>query len=319
VSRVRPLFAAALAALLLSGCDAGSDPLARGADAEAAGHFAEARAHYKEACDKSPKRCPLATRLGERLSVKEAWSAIDAGDYGKARAAIEAAAAASDPAVKAAAEATSHVAEYVHGLAWEEASALPDKEQALPKIEALADLGVPASAKARAWLETNRPGVLLARVKGVCSVGGHVGGTAGGKAGALASCADAGKALALLHPRSPENAEAQAIVQADYARAYPLLKQAENLINQRVELYDRDRLVRICTEKNGESSIDACSAQAVGDRHLPTPSFLDDAWKKKLDEIGDPAFVKALEARYARAESAGEYDPEPWPKPPDGK
>jgi hypothetical protein len=56
--------------------------------------------------------------------------------------------------------------------------------------------------------------------------------------------------------------------------------------------------------------------QVVGDRHLPTPSFLDGAWKKKLDEIGDPFFVKALEARYQRAGSAGEYDPEPWPKPP---
>jgi hypothetical protein len=293
----------AAAAALLSGCNGGSDPLTRAADAEAAGNFAEARALYKEACAGGSKHCPLATRLGERLAVKEAWKAIAAGEYGKAKAALEVGQAATDPTVKAAAEAAAQTAEYVHGLAWEEASALPDKEQALPKIEALADLGAPVSAKAREWLEKNRPGVLLARVKGAC------------KAGSRVSCAEAGKALTTLHAKSPEDAEAQAIVHADYQRAYPLLKQAENLIIQRVELYDKDRLVDICIEKSGPANADACSVQVVGGRHLPTPSFLGGVWKKKLDEIGDPLFVKTLEARYARAESAGEYDPEPWPKP----
>jgi hypothetical protein len=75
----------------------------------------------------------------------------------------------------------------------------------------------------------------------------------------------------------------------------------------------------MCTEKSGAANADACSVQVVGDRHLPTPLFLDGAWKKKMDEIGDPFFVKALDSRYARADRAGEYDPEPWPKPPGGK
>src|SRR5262249_30293168 len=158
----------------------------------------------------------------------------------------------------------------VHGLAWEEASALADKEQALAKIEPLADLGVPVSAKAREWLEKNRPAALLARVKAACA------------ADARASCAEAGKALATLHPSSPENAEAQRLVQTDYARAFPLLKQAENLLIQRVELYDKDQLVEICTAKSGALNADACAVQVVGDRHLPTVSFLDGAWKKKL-------------------------------------
>lgn len=294
-----------LAAAVISGCKGGNDPLSRAADAEAAGNFTEARALYKEASTSDPKHAPLATRLGERLAVKEAWKAIAAGEYGKAKAALEAGNAATDPAVKAAAAAAALDPEYVHGLAWEEASALADKELGLPKIEALVDLGVPVSAKAREWLEKNRPGLLLARVKGAC------------KAGARVSCAEAGKALATLHPQSPESAEAQALVQADYQRAYPLLKQAENLLIQRVELYDKDRLIEICTEKSGPAGADACTTQVVGDRHYPTPSFLEGAWRKKLDEIGDPLFVKALEGRYARAESSGEYDPEPWPKPAD--
>jgi hypothetical protein len=174
-------------------------------------------------------------------------------------------------------------------------------------MEKLTGLGVPVAAKARAWLEKNRPAILLARVKGAC------------KAGASASCAEAGRALAALHPGSPESAEAQRLVQADYERVHPLLKQAENLLVQRVELYDKDQLVEICTAKSGEANADACAVQVVGDRRLPTPGFLDGAWKKKLEEIGDPFFVKTLEARYGRAAAAGEYDPEPWPKPPAAK
>ena len=299
--RLATLFAAALAAVLLAGCDAGQDPLARGAEAEGAGNLAEARARYQEVCAKGSKHCPLATRLLERLAVKEAWKAIGAGEYGKAKIALATGTASTDAAVKAAAEAASRDVAYVDGLAWEEAAALPDKEQALPRIEALVDLGVPASAQARAWLAKNRPGVLLARVKAACVAGARV------------SCAEAGRALASLHPESPENAEAQRLVEADYARVYPLLGQAERLIIQRVEVYDHEQLAAINAEKYPGGAEE--SAKLGGDRHLPTPAFLDGAWKKKLEEIGDPLFVKALEARYARAGSAGEQDPEPWPKP----
>lgn len=303
---VTPLAAAWLAVALLPGCDAGADLLAQGAAAEGAGDLAAARAKYKEACDKVAKHCPLATRLGERLAVKEAWKAIDAGEYGKARTALDLARAATDPGVKAAADAVSQAPEYVQGLAWEEASALTDKELALPKIEALADLGAPVSARARAWLDTNRPGILLARVKSAC------------QPGARKACAEAGKTLATLYPASPENAEAQPLVQADYQRVFPLLKQAEGLIIQRVESYDKDQLVTLCVNSGTVTSA-GCEAQVVGARHLPTPSFLAGAWRKKLEEIGDPFFVKSLEARYARAEAAGEHDPEPWPKPAGGK
>ena len=300
MSRVLALL---LAAPLLTGCDAGADALARGADAEAAGNLAEARARYQEACDKGSRHCPLATRLRERIVVKEAWKAIGAGDYAAARASLDAAKSASDPAVKAAADAAFQAPDLAAALAWEEASALPDKDAALAKIEALAGRGVPVSVKAREWLSKSRPAVLLARVVAACKPGSRV------------SCAEAGKVLAALHPTSPENAEAQRLVQADYERVYPLLKQAENLIIQRVELYDKDQLVEICSLKSGAANADACAVEVVGARHLPTPSFLYGTWKKKLDEIGDPFFVKGLEARYARAESAGEHDPEPWPKP----
>jgi hypothetical protein len=305
-SRRAHVAAAWLATLMLTGCDAGRDLLAKGAEAEAAGNFADARARYKEVCDKGSSLCPIAARQIERLSVKEVWKAASEGDYAKAKAALAAARAANDPAVKAAAEAAAHDPEIEHGLAWEEASALPDKGAALPAIEALTDLGEPVSAKARTWLEKNRPGVLLARVEAACQPGG------------AGSCAEAGKALATQHPASPENAEAQALVQAEYRRVFPLLRQAEHLLIQAVELHDKDELVETCM-KHGGGSTEACTSQVVGDRRLPTWEFLAGAWKKKLDEIHDPFFVKPLQARYGSAGKAGEYDPEAWPTPPGTK
>jgi hypothetical protein len=301
----RALILPALAALL-AGCDAGPDLLARGADAEIAGNFAEARAHYQEVCDKGSKQCPLATRLRERTTVKEAWKHIAAGEYGKAKAALDLAKGATDPGVIAAVDAALQYDDMVKYREWQEAADLPDKDQALARIEPLAELGVHVAARAREWLEKNRPAILLGRIKAACTPGAPA---------PKASCAEAGKALAALHAQTPENAEAQRLVQADYERIFPLLKQAENLLIQRVELHDKDALVAICTEKGGPDNAATCESTVVGSRRLPTESFLDGAWKKKLDEIGDPYFVKRLEARYLRAGGAGEYDPEPWPQP----
>jgi hypothetical protein len=288
---------------LLAGCDAGPGLLTSGADAEVAGNFAEARARYQEVCDKGSKECPLANRLRERTAVKEAWKHIHAGEFGNAKAALDLAKTATDPGVIAAADAALKSEEMVRYVEWSEAGHLADKDAALARIEPLAELGVPSAARAREWLEKNRPAILLERIKTAC------------KAGAKASCAEAGKALGALHPKAVENAEGQRLVRADYERVFPLLKEAENLLIQRVELHDKDALVARCREKGGPDTAATCETTVVGGRKLPTESFLDGAWKKKMDEIGDPHFVKRFEERYKRAGSAGEYDPEPWPAP----
>jgi hypothetical protein len=281
-----------------------------GADAEAAGDLEGARARYQEACDKRSKWCPLATRQAERLRVKEAWKAIAEGRYGRARSLLEDAKGKSkDPAVRGSAEAALRSTELTLGLAWEEASALPVQEEALAKIEALVDGGLPPAlfASAKGWLDKNRPAILLGRVKAACSGSGTEG-------AAERSCMKAGKALARLYPEGSENAEAQALVQAETVRVYPLLKQAEGLLVQRVELYDKDRLVDLCVKKAVTPS-EACASQVIGERHLPTPHFLDGVFQKALDAIRDGFYVKAFKERYWRAEHAGEYDPEKWVKP----
>jgi len=303
-----PLFTALSLSLWLplAGCDAGKEPLVQAAAEESEGKLAEAAAHYNEVCSKGSSLCPTAAKQVERLKVKQAWKLIDEGQYAKASEALKASAQSADAAAKRAAEEALKYFELTQALAWEEASAMPDKNQARVKMEEIAASGAQVSPKAREWLAKNRPALLLDQVKAACKPGGQ------------GSCAEAGEALSSLHPGSPESAEAKGLVDAEYARIYPRLKEAENLMIQRVGIYDRDQLVEKCmetTEGFDPESHEAECIQANTPTPMPTVEFLTKAWEKKLAEVGDPYYVRRFEERWKRAGDAGEHDPEPWPKP----
>lgn len=321
MKRATNLGICAVAAILFSGCDHGREPLARGADAEARGDFAEAVTQYGAVCNSGSSLCPLAVRRIERLKLLTADKALSAGEHRKARAALDLALASSDEGVKHAAEAMnlSKQLDFEQGIAWEEASTSAKPDDSLAAMESIAAASVPVAAKAREWLEKNRPRILLDRVKAACAPQG---------AGA---CAERGRELARLHPTSPENAEATRLVEADYARLFPRLREAENLIGQQVILYERDRKIYWCMRdkaneadpQGGENSaVDKpsevfrtpCEIE-VPSEAIPTASFLTAAWDKKLLEIHDPTFTRPLADRMARAATEGLHDPEAWPKP----
>ncbi|MEP7126784.1 MAG: hypothetical protein ABJE95_37990 [Byssovorax sp.] len=309
----------ALAALVLAGCDHGREPLAKGADAEALGNFAEAATQYRAVCDSGSSLCPIATRRIERIKLLEADKALSAGEYRKARAAITLALASADEGVKHAAEALSALPDLEQGLALEEALASAKPDDTLAAIEGVAAASVPVAVKAREWLEKNRPRILLDRIKAACSPQG------------VGACAERGRELARLHPTSPENAEATRLVEADYARLFPRLREAENLIGQQVILFERDRKIYWCMrDKANEADPDGSENPAVDkpsevfrtpcegevpSEAIPTAAFLAKAWEKKLEEIHDPTFTKPLGERMARAAAEGLHDPEAWPKP----
>jgi hypothetical protein len=318
MNRATKLGFGALAAILLAGCDHGREPLARGADAEARGDFAEAVTQYGAVCNSASSLCPVAVRRIERLKLLSADKALSAGEYRKAKAAIDLAVASADESVKHAAEAMSlsKQPEIEQGIAWEEASSSAKPEDALPAMEGIAAASVPVSAKAREWLEKNRPRILLDRVKAACAPQG------------VGACASLGRDLARLHPTSPENAEATKLVEADYARLFPRLREAENLIGQQVILFERARKITWCmrdkanegdpqggeSDKPSEVFRTPCETE-VPSEAIPTASFLTAAWDKKLLEIHDPTFTRPLADRMARAAAEGLHDPEAWPKP----
>jgi hypothetical protein len=306
---------AALSSIVI-GCDAGEDPFARAAQAEAAGKLAEAAPLYGEVCAKNAASplCPIATKRAERIRVKEAWKLVDDGQFAKAKELLTAAAGSADASVKRVVEAALKDPELVEGLRWDEANTAEDKRAARITMEALAELQVSVAPKAREWLAKNRPAQLLAEAKAACKADGQ------------GSCFEVGKRLASIPAESPERAQAQALVDADYERVYPILKKADNLLVQRVEVFDKQAKYDVCVQEfmpaPGGVAQHACAGnlgvEAREDSTFPIGAIVSH-WEKRLQEIHDPGLVKALQDRWARADKNGEYDPEVWPKPPGAK
>jgi len=297
-----------LLSVFLFGCDAAKEPLARAGRAEDEGNLAEAAKLYGEVCAtaKDSPLCAIAKKKGARLEVKEGYKALDEGQFGKAKERYSVAAAGEDPVAKRAAAAALEDAELTAGLAWEQAAAATDKALSRAAVEELAAGHSMVAPRAREWLAKNGPAVLLAEVKAACKPDG------------VGSCVELGKAMVNQYPSSPEAGEAGAIVASEYARLQPALRQAENLLIQRLEVYNKEAKVALCVEARGGQDPDAECYATIGvtPGEIERPKrAIDPALDKKLTEIHDPGYVKAFRERYAKVTESGEYDGEPWPKP----
>jgi hypothetical protein len=299
-----------LASLPLAGCDAAKDPYARAAAAEAEGKLAEARTLYGEACAKaaSSPLCTLAKSRADALLVREAYQALDAGEFGKAKELFTAAGAAEAPAVKAAAAVGLEDEELKAALAWEEAQKA-DKAAARNTIEGLAAGHTKTAPKAREWLAKNGPAMLLEEIKAACKQGG------------TGSCVELGEKMAELFPQSPEAAEAQKLVDEDYERIRKRLGEAEGLLVQRVEVALKQAKYDACV-KEGSSPQPEESCLSTLD--LPTNDpfatrVIDKAFDAKLAQLEDSGYVARFRERYKRVEETAEHDFTTWSKRGDKK
>ncbi len=297
--------------LALVGCDAAKEPMAKARDAEAAGKLAEAKTLYGDVCkanEKSPF-CAVAKQHIESLALREALAAIAEGNVAKVK---EQAASITGGSAKRAYDALGKTKAMSVWAGFEEANMLADKSAARVKMEELAGASSPVADKAKEWLSKNAPALLLAEVTAACKPDG------------TGSCLELGAKIVKAYPSSAEGREAQALVDTEYKRLYPALKQAEGLLVQRLEVYNwkakSDLCMQLAEPSPGGYELQACNT-SIGvpeDRGDPfNTDFLEKAWKKKLDEVRDPGRIKELEARWDKIASSGIYDPANLPKPGD--
>lgn len=307
------VFQAITISCLLIGCDSAKGPMAKAREAEAAGKLADAKALYADVCkaNEGSPFCPVAKQHIDAITVREAMDLVEQGQYAKAK---ELSTSIGAQGAKAAYEELLKTKAVTAGLAFEEANTSADKAQAVMKMEELAAQSSPAAEKATEWLAKNAPALLLAEIKATC------------KADGKGACADLGKAMERQFQGSAEAGEAKPLVEAEYKRLYPILKQAEGLLVQRLEVYLWKVKYDLCLEQTlpapggGEGLVCKSEAGAPEDREDPFDTgFLEKAWKKKLDEINDTGLVKQLEDRWLKIESSGIYDAANWPKPGDKK
>lgn len=297
-----------LFAVLLGGCDAAKEPMAKAREAEAAGNLAEAKKLYADACkaaEQSPF-CAIAKQHIDALTLREAMQLATENNYVKLK---EAGATITGASAKRAFDALMKTKAVSNAAAFEEAIAMPDKAAARVKMEELATTSSSVADKAKEWMAKNGPGLLLAEVKAACKVDG------------AGSCVDLGKKITTTYPSAAEAAESQALVEAEYKRLYPVLKQAEGLLVQRLEVYNWQAKKDLCAkliEPENDVELASCN-ETVGvpsDRGDPfNTDFLEKAWKKKLEEVHDPGRIKVFEDRWFKIASAGMYDPANLPKP----
>jgi hypothetical protein len=292
-------FSMLVAALMLTGCDAGKEAFLKGAQAEEKGDLAGAAPFYEEVCTRQSPLCDAARKREARLALKRAQKALDEEHYKDARAILDDAKGSEDARTAELAAALLALPELVQGVIYEDALAAKDKNAALKAMEGVASEPSAMAPKAKEWLDKNRPEMLLVQVKVSC------------RPAPQASCEELTRKLAILHPDSAEAREAKALAADNYKRLHPKLKEVENLLIQRVSVYDKAQKIELCKKTGG--SDDDCE-QRASTSPVPTLSYLENFWKAKLTEVDDSYYRKQFEARWEKA-SAGQYDPEPWPKP----
>jgi len=283
---------------LLAGCDAGKEPFLKASQAEESGDFKGAATLYQEVCAKKSPLCSSAKKREARMAIKAAWKAFGEGSYKEAKSVADAAAQSEDPVTADGAKAILANPDLVAGLAFEEALGQSDKTAQVQAMEGIAKEPTALSPKAKEWLDKNRPGILLAAAKAACVPKG------------AGSCAELAKRLASTHPESPEAKEAAGLLAENYKRLYPKIKDVENLLIQRVAVYEKAAKIEACKKFGGTD--DTC-AEAVTVQ-APGLDYLEGFYKQRLELVEDPFYKAHFEKRWGRAAN-GEYDAEPWPKP----
>lgn len=291
--------ALAMAALILTGCDAGKEPFLKAAQAEEKGDHDAAAPLYEEVCTRKSPLCDAARKRKARLALKRADKALAEGHYKDAKTILDAAATSDDPRTAEVATALLALPELIQGILYEEALAATDRNAALKSMEGIAGEPSALAAKAKEWLEKERPAMLLVLVKVSC------------RPAPQASCAELTRKLSSLHPESAEAKEAKTLAADNYKRLYPRLKEVENLLVQRLSVHDKAEKIELCKKMGGT---DEDCEQRASTSPVPTLSYLENFWKGKLAEVDDPFYKKQFEGRWDKA-GAGQYDAEPWPKP----
>jgi len=294
---------------LTTGCDAGKAPYQEAVDLDEKGQLQQAAEKYDVVCKRAPdsKLCPTATSRAAAIRLKLAQQDIDAMKFGDAEGILKTVQDTGDTDGKGKAKTQLASKELTQGLAYEKALAKADKHAALVNMETVAASGTPIAVKANEWLTKERPALLLADATAAC--------TPNPTPGCPAPCGR----LLKLHPGTPEAAKAAeymtAFKAAEEVRLYPLLVQAEKLIEDCQGIWKANRRLQDCQlqalaadPNNPLAALAACGGNFAGDDAHKRRQKLDETWQKLIADMGVPERVGPLDARLKKSCDDGEYE-----------
>jgi len=285
-----------------SGCGKSAPAVFIEAEAlEGQGKLEEAAAKFELTCAHAPEgdACRAADGRAAEARLKAAEKALGDNDPVLAERLLTRALLTADDAT--AKKGTDRLAsdEMVQGLAYQRALGHADPKDIAAAMVGIAATTSPAAVRAKAWLDKERPGIVVAAVKVACGLPRE--GSCSGAAAALKAAALAG----------PEADAATALVEDEERRIYPERVKAEALLRTLAAIATQDRLMGFCNNVISVIGIEAINR--CGDANVPEPTvavrdalrhqrmFTELTWRRTLRSIGDPALVAPLEQRKQKA------------------
>jgi len=298
------------ACVLVVGCDAGKAPYNEGVALEEKGQLAEAAEKYDAVCRRAPdsKMCAPSVGRAGAARIKLAEAALTAFKFGEAEAVLNKVGETGDRENKTKAKGLLDSNDVTQGLAWEKAAAMTDKAKALPDMEKVAASGASTAGKANEWLAKERPALLLTAATQACTPK------------VTSACGSICERLVKLHPTEADKVKDYlvAVKTADDERLYPLLVEAEKLLQEMAKFKKASLAQDACLLPAMAANPDNVMAAMAACPKPPGRStdLIETDWNDLLKKFSDSARVSALQARWKLADEEGKYDKQE-PKKPD--
>lgn len=316
--------------LLISACNKpGRDVVAEAEALAVQGKGEESARMFDLACcyGVEGEKCTASDRRASEARLGAAEKAMGAGQFLAAERLLILARGTADEGAAQKARERLDSEDLMRGAAYERALTLGKTPAAQKAMEAIAATKTPAAALAKAWLDKERPAIVLGIVKAACGPD-HQG-----------SCSEVTTALRAAALTGPESEEANAVADAEERRVYPVRVNAETFLQNFVAESLRNGLIEMCMAPPDSMGLSAgpespklicleahldpghCMPREKVEEQLQYHRVNETAWRRAMIAIADPALVAPLEERKKTAQHATADTPRkakldiPKPKP----
>jgi len=294
-------------ALLSAGCSNAAPSFKLGENLEAEGKFEEAAQKFELVCAESPAgpECPKAAARVTNALTTAATKAMEKNEFGKAERLLLRGLLSADEAAAKSIEERLGSAELIDGIRYEYAAADANKQRASVTMKTLAESSSPVAKLASAWMDKERPGLLVGQVKAACGPE-HDG-----------SCSATFEALDALPQKPAGYDEAKAAYDAEQKRTEKGRGELERFLTVFAKRGKRQLDFDACLAKKTSDQPDFQNARDCNDETFPdstaplirfdTQQTEDNLFRRRLATLNDSALSASYEERRVQALTSGEF------------
>lgn len=306
-----------LVSLFLAGCSNAAPSFKLGENLEAEGKFEEAAQKFELVCAESPAgtECPKAAARATNALTTAATKAMEKNEFGKAERLLLRALLNADEATAKGIEERLGKEDLIDGIRYEYAAADADKQRASVTMKTLAESNSPAAKLASAWMDKERPGLVVGQVKAACGPD-HEG-----------SCTATFEQLEAMPQKPAGYDEAKAAYDTEQKRNEKGIGELERFLGVFAKRGKRQMDFDACVQKKSSEQPDyqnarECNEETSTDSKVPFERFdsqqtEENLFRRRLATLSDSALTAAYEERRVQALTSGEF-PKATKKAPGG-